>query len=47
ATVGVTEAMLTVIYAIAMGMSMATTAIVSRRIGEKNQKAASVAGVQA
>jgi len=47
ATVGLTESMLTVVYAIAIGLSMATTAIIARRIGEKNRDAASVAAVQA
>lgn len=47
ATVGITESMMTILYAIAMGLSMGTTAIVSRRIGEKNRKAASIAAVQA
>lgn len=47
ATVGMTKAMLTVIYAIAMGLSMATTAIVARRIGERKKGEAAVAAVQA
>ena len=46
ATVGVTEAMLTLLFALALGLSMATTAMVARRIGEKNPEAASVAAVQ-
>lgn len=46
ATVGITESLMTIMYAIAMGLSMGTTAIVSRRIGEGNQKGASVAAVQ-
>lgn len=47
AAVGVTEALLTVIFAAAMGLSMATTATVARRIGEKNPEGAADAAVQA
>jgi putative MATE family efflux protein len=47
ATVGFTEAMITIVFAIGIGMSMATTAMVARRIGEKNRAAANVAAVQA
>ncbi len=47
ATVGITESVLTIIYAIAFGLSMATTALVSRRIGEKNKAEASKEGLQA
>ena len=47
ATVGLTESMLTIVYAISIGLSLATTAIVSRRIGEKNHEGAAVATVQA
>jgi len=47
ATVGLTESVLTLIFAIAMGLSMATTALVARRIGEKNPAGASVAAAQA
>jgi putative MATE family efflux protein len=47
ATVGITESMITIIYAIAIGLGTATTSMVSRRIGEKNPDAASVAAFQA
>jgi Na+-driven multidrug efflux pump len=46
-TVGLTESVLTVIYSIAIGMSMAATAVVARRVGEKDPEAASRAGMQA
>lgn len=45
-TVGLTESVLTVIYSLAIGLSMAATAVVARRIGEKNPQAASKAGMQ-
>jgi len=47
ATVGITESMVTIIYAIAIGLGTATTSIVSRRIGEKNPDSASRAAFQA
>ncbi len=47
AAVGLTEALITLLYAIAGGLGMATTAMVARRIGEKDPEAASEAGVQA
>ena len=47
ATVGITESLMTIIYAIGIGLSVGTTALVSRRIGEKRPEAASVAAVQA
>ncbi len=46
ATVGLTEAVITIIYSIAIGLSTAATAIVARRIGEKDPEAAAHAGAQ-
>ena len=47
ATVGLTESMLTIIYAVAMGLSVGAMATVARRIGEKNPDGAARAAVQA
>lgn len=47
AVVGITESMMTLIYAIGIGLSVGTTALVSRRIGEKKPGEASVSAVQA
>lgn len=47
ATVGITESSMTIVYAIGSGLSMATTAIVARRIGEKKPEKAGVAAFQA
>ncbi len=47
ATVGITESFMTIVYSLAVGLSVATTAMVSRRIGEKNPEGAALAAVQA
>src|ERR1700746_3894293 len=47
ATVGLTESLLSLVFAIGLGLSLSTTAMVARRIGEKDPAAAAVAGVQA
>jgi putative MATE family efflux protein len=47
ATVGLTESILTLVFAIAMGLSLSITAMVARRIGEGDPEDAAVAGVQA
>ncbi len=47
AAVGLTESMLSMVYSLAMGLSIATSAMVARRIGEKNSDGAAVAAVQA
>jgi putative MATE family efflux protein len=46
ATVGLTESMLVVIYALAMGLSMGAAAVVARRTGEQNPDGAARAAVQ-
>lgn len=46
ATVGLTEAVIALVYTIAMGLSTAATAVVARRTGEKNPDAAAHAGAQ-
>src|SRR5689334_540105 len=47
ATVGLTESVLTLVYAVAIGLSMGTTALVARRIGEKDPAKAADSAVQA
>ncbi len=46
ATVGLTESVMFLVYSIAIGLSMATTAMVARRIGEKDEEGGAVAAVQ-
>jgi putative MATE family efflux protein len=46
ATVGITESLMTIIYSVGMGLAMATTGIVSRRIGENKKREASVSAFQ-
>ena len=46
ATIGLTESVITLVYALAIGLSMAATAVVARRVGEKDLKGASSAAVQ-
>ena len=47
ATIGLTESVITLVYAVAIGLSMAATAVVARRIGEKDVKGARESAVQA
>lgn len=46
ATVGLTESFIMIVYSLAIGLSTAATAIVARRIGEKNPEAAAHVGAQ-
>ena len=45
ATVGITETLLALVFAIGLGVAMSTTAMVARRIGEKNPDEAAVAEI--
>jgi putative MATE family efflux protein len=47
ATVGLTESLLSLVFAVGFGIGLSTTAMVARRIGEKDAPGAAVAGVQA
>ena len=47
ATVGLTETALTIVFVVALGLSMGATALVARRIGEKDEQAAGLVAVQA
>lgn len=47
ATLGITEALIILLYAVAIGLSMAVTAVVARRIGEGDRESAALAAGQA
>lgn len=47
ATVALTESLITIVYAIAIGLSIGVTAMVARRIGERDPAGAAVAAAQA
>lgn len=47
AAVGITESLLTIVFTVAIGLSIATTAMVARRIGEKDPEGAAAVAVQA
>ncbi len=46
ATVGITESVMTLLYAISLGLGMGTTALIARRVGEGKMKDASVTAAQ-
>src|SRR5437660_2774698 len=47
AAVGLTEALIVLVFAVALGLAMAATATVARRIGEHDPEGAAIAAVQA
>lgn len=47
ATVGLTESVVMIVYSIAIGLSMATTAVIARRIGANQPEEAAISAVQA
>ncbi len=46
-TVGITESMLALVFAVGIGLALSTTAMVARRIGEKDPEDAAISAVQA
>jgi MATE family, multidrug efflux pump len=46
ATVGFTESLLALVFGVAIGLSLSTTAMVARRTGEKDSEGAAIAAVQ-
>jgi putative MATE family efflux protein len=47
ATVGLVESVLSLVYSVGMGLGLSATAMVARRVGEKDREGAAVAGAQA
>jgi putative MATE family efflux protein len=47
ASVGLTESVLTIVYSVAMGLGMASTAVIARRTGEKDAEGAAHSAMQA
>ena len=46
ATVGITESVMTILYAVSLGLGMGTTALIARRVGEGKMKEASITAAQ-
>ena len=47
AVVGLTESMLAIVYSLGWGLAMGATAVIARRVGEKNIEGANIASAQA